>query len=84
MAVRFSSSASLTLNVFYDPRIIWEKRIASLRVIVKRWGYDEGITSYGYGLKIVSSGWSFGSAVLGQMSYLVASLTLDSARNYVM
>ncbi|GJR99901.1 hypothetical protein Tco_0316410 [Tanacetum coccineum] len=32
-----------------------------------------GITSYGYGLKIVSSGWSFVSAVLGQMSYLVAN-----------
>ncbi|GJX15710.1 hypothetical protein Tco_0216542 [Tanacetum coccineum] len=43
-----------------------------------------GITGYGYGLKIVSSGWSFVSAVLGQMSYLVASLTLDSARTYVM
>ncbi|GJU39799.1 hypothetical protein Tco_1192756 [Tanacetum coccineum] len=42
------------------------------------------ITGYGYGLKIVSSGWSFVSAVLGQMSYLVASLTLDSARTYVM
>ncbi|GKA19905.1 zf-CCHC domain-containing protein, partial [Tanacetum coccineum] len=42
------------------------------------------ITSYGYGLKIVSSGWSFVSAVLGQMTYLVASLTLDSARTYVM
>ncbi|GKB51046.1 hypothetical protein Tco_0901799 [Tanacetum coccineum] len=43
-----------------------------------------GITGYEYGLKIVSSGWSFVSAVLGQMSYLVASLTLDSARTYVM
>ncbi|GJV70422.1 hypothetical protein Tco_1490417 [Tanacetum coccineum] len=43
-----------------------------------------GITGYRYGLKIVSSGWSFVSAVLGQMSYLVASLTLDSARTYVM
>ncbi|GKD88935.1 hypothetical protein Tco_1364442, partial [Tanacetum coccineum] len=29
---------------------------------------------------IVSSGWSFVSAVLGQMTYLVASLALDSAR----
>ncbi|GKE69462.1 hypothetical protein Tco_1527534, partial [Tanacetum coccineum] len=33
---------------------------------------------------IVSSGWSFVSAVLGQMTYPVASLTLDSARSYVM
>ncbi|GJT63314.1 hypothetical protein Tco_1006847 [Tanacetum coccineum] len=34
--------------------------------------------------EVVSSGWSFVSAVLGQMTYLVASLTLDSARSYVM
>ncbi|GJT02836.1 hypothetical protein Tco_0824005 [Tanacetum coccineum] len=34
--------------------------------------------------KIVSSSRSFGSAVLGQMTYLVASSTLDSARSYVM
>nr|GEW85190.1 hypothetical protein [Tanacetum cinerariifolium] len=37
------------------------------------------ITSYGYGLLVVSSGWYFVSAVLGQMTYLVADLTLDSA-----
>ncbi|GJS39654.1 zinc finger, CCHC-type containing protein [Tanacetum coccineum] len=35
-------------------------------------------------LSVVYSGWSFVSAVLGQMTYLVASLTLDSARSYVM
>ncbi|GJV28999.1 hypothetical protein Tco_1385447 [Tanacetum coccineum] len=34
--------------------------------------------------KVVSSGWSFVSAVPGQMTYLVTSLTLDSARSYVM
>ncbi|GKA89840.1 hypothetical protein Tco_0811652 [Tanacetum coccineum] len=34
--------------------------------------------------KVVSSGRSFGFAVLGQMTYLVASSTLDSARSYVM
>nr|GEY93292.1 hypothetical protein [Tanacetum cinerariifolium] len=39
-----------------------------------------GITSYEYWLWIVSSGWSSVSAVLGQMTYPVASLTLDSAR----
>ncbi|GJS20739.1 hypothetical protein Tco_0449371 [Tanacetum coccineum] len=33
---------------------------------------------------VVSSSRSFGSAVLGQMTYLVASSTLDSARSYVM
>ncbi|GJS31098.1 hypothetical protein Tco_0491718, partial [Tanacetum coccineum] len=32
----------------------------------------------------VSSGWSFVSAILGQMTYLVADSTLDSARSYVM
>ncbi|GKA63128.1 hypothetical protein Tco_0762734 [Tanacetum coccineum] len=34
------------------------------------------------GTIIDSSSWSFVSAVLGQMTYLVASLTLDSARTY--
>ncbi|GKB16365.1 hypothetical protein Tco_0850288 [Tanacetum coccineum] len=41
-----------------------------------------GITGYGHCLLVVSSSWS--SAVLGQMTYLVASSTLDSARTYVM
>ncbi|GJZ04384.1 hypothetical protein Tco_0537659 [Tanacetum coccineum] len=34
--------------------------------------------------KVVSSSWSFGSTVLGQMTYLVASSTLNNARSYVM
>ncbi|GJW43617.1 hypothetical protein Tco_0072416 [Tanacetum coccineum] len=34
-------------------------------------------------IKVVSSRWSFVSAVLGQMIYPVASLALDSARSYV-
>ncbi|GJY58631.1 hypothetical protein Tco_0458523 [Tanacetum coccineum] len=34
-------------------------------------------------IRVVSSSRSFGSAVLGQMTYLVTSLTLDSARSYV-
>nr|GEW03632.1 hypothetical protein [Tanacetum cinerariifolium] len=34
--------------------------------------------------EVVSSGWSFISAVPGQMTYPVASLTLDSARSYVL
>nr|GEY45908.1 hypothetical protein [Tanacetum cinerariifolium] len=42
------------------------------------------ITSYGYWLSVVSSGRSVVSAVTGQMTYPVASLTLDSARSYVM
>ncbi|GJW59126.1 hypothetical protein Tco_0105857 [Tanacetum coccineum] len=33
---------------------------------------------------ITSSGWPFVSAVLGQMAHLVASITLNSARSYVM
>ncbi|GJR43879.1 hypothetical protein Tco_1311982 [Tanacetum coccineum] len=35
-------------------------------------------------IKIVSSGWSFVSAILGQMTYYVACPTLDSAGSYVM
>ncbi|GJT19087.1 hypothetical protein Tco_0877793 [Tanacetum coccineum] len=42
------------------------------------WDTDEQM------MKVVSSGWSFVSAVLGQMTYLVASPTLDSAGSYVM
>ncbi|GJT49902.1 hypothetical protein Tco_0976059 [Tanacetum coccineum] len=34
--------------------------------------------------QITSSGWPFVSAVLGQMAHLDASITLDSARSYVM
>ncbi|GJZ64359.1 hypothetical protein Tco_0620780, partial [Tanacetum coccineum] len=34
--------------------------------------------------QITSSGWPFVSIVLGQMAHLVASITLDSARSYVM
>ncbi|GKF71824.1 hypothetical protein Tco_0207938, partial [Tanacetum coccineum] len=41
-----------------------------------------GITGYEHCLLVVSS--SRSSAVLGQMTYLVASSTLDSARTYVM
>nr|GEU53656.1 hypothetical protein [Tanacetum cinerariifolium] len=40
---------------------------------------EESMTNYSYWLQIDSSGWSFVSAVPGQMTYLVASLTLDSA-----
>ncbi|GKB97507.1 hypothetical protein Tco_0983644 [Tanacetum coccineum] len=35
-------------------------------------------------VKITSSGWPFVSTVLGQMAHLVASITLDNARSYVM
>ncbi|GJW69366.1 hypothetical protein Tco_0123790 [Tanacetum coccineum] len=45
---------------------------------------SSGITSYGYWLLVVSSGWPFISAVPGQMTHLVVRLTLDSARSCVM
>ncbi|GJV34664.1 hypothetical protein Tco_1395064 [Tanacetum coccineum] len=35
-------------------------------------------------MKVVSSGWSFVSAILGQMTYSIASPTLESAGSYVM
>ncbi|GKB35640.1 hypothetical protein Tco_0880582, partial [Tanacetum coccineum] len=35
-------------------------------------------------LFVISSGWSFVSAILGQMTYSIASPTLDSAGSYVM
>ncbi|GJS33352.1 hypothetical protein Tco_0531734 [Tanacetum coccineum] len=46
--------------------------------------FSSGMTSYRYWLHVSSSGWPFLSAVPGQMTYLVASLTLDSARSCVM
>ncbi|GJY06831.1 hypothetical protein Tco_0373885 [Tanacetum coccineum] len=42
------------------------------------------MTNYRYCLLIASSGWSFVSAVFGQMAHLVTSITLDSARSIVM
>ncbi|GJT49639.1 hypothetical protein Tco_0975796 [Tanacetum coccineum] len=40
--------------------------------------------SKGWFNKITSSGWPFVSTILGQIAHLVASITLDSARSYVM
>ncbi|GKC59449.1 hypothetical protein Tco_1087047 [Tanacetum coccineum] len=42
------------------------------------------MTSYYYWLQVTSSGWPFVLTVPGLMTYLVACLTLDSARSYVM
>nr|GEZ36756.1 hypothetical protein [Tanacetum cinerariifolium] len=48
----------------------------------RRW---EMVDGSGGGVGVIdSSGWSFVFAVLGQMTYLVASLTLDSANSCVM
>ncbi|GJT15360.1 hypothetical protein Tco_0874066 [Tanacetum coccineum] len=46
--------------------------------------FSTGMTNYQYWLLIASSGWSFVSAIPGQMTHLVASITLDSARSCVM
>ncbi|GJW01800.1 hypothetical protein Tco_1557051 [Tanacetum coccineum] len=43
-----------------------------------------GLTTISSDIKVVSSDWSLVSAVLGQMTYPVASLTPESARSYVM
>ncbi|GKG42298.1 hypothetical protein Tco_0476596, partial [Tanacetum coccineum] len=43
-----------------------------------------GMTSYYYSLQVTFSGWPFVLAVPGLLTHLVASLTLDSARSYVM
>ncbi|GJW21623.1 hypothetical protein Tco_0032245 [Tanacetum coccineum] len=42
------------------------------------------MTNYRYWLLIASSSWSFVSVVPSQMTHLVASITLDSARSCVM
>ncbi|GKF29949.1 hypothetical protein Tco_0096291 [Tanacetum coccineum] len=44
----------------------------------------KGMTNYQYLLLIASSSWSFVSAVSGQVTHLVASITLDSARSCMM
>ncbi|GJW89303.1 hypothetical protein Tco_0164643 [Tanacetum coccineum] len=44
----------------------------------------KGMTNYRYWLLIASCGWSFVSVALGQMAHLVTSITLNSARSYVM
>ncbi|GKD49788.1 hypothetical protein Tco_1278764, partial [Tanacetum coccineum] len=41
-------------------------------------------TTYRYRWQVASHGWSFASAVLGQMTHLVAISTLDSANSCVM
>ncbi|GKC33680.1 hypothetical protein Tco_1046064 [Tanacetum coccineum] len=43
-----------------------------------------GMTNYRYWLLIASSGWFFVSAISSQMTHLVASITLDSARSRMM
>nr|GEW18783.1 hypothetical protein [Tanacetum cinerariifolium] len=70
---------SLLLKENLIPRFSWMIECKSSEI----YPY-EGITSYGYCLWIVSSGWSSVFTVLGQMTYPITSLTLDSARSYVM
>nr|GEW66907.1 hypothetical protein [Tanacetum cinerariifolium]GEX15334.1 hypothetical protein [Tanacetum cinerariifolium] len=45
---------------------------------------SKGMKNYQYWLLVAPSGWSFGFVVPSQMTHLVASITLDSARTYVM
>ncbi|GJT54993.1 hypothetical protein Tco_0990047 [Tanacetum coccineum] len=45
---------------------------------------DYNVAVVSYKSKVVSSGSSFVSAILGQMTYSIASPTLDSAGSYVM
>ncbi|GJT05374.1 hypothetical protein Tco_0839836 [Tanacetum coccineum] len=45
---------------------------------------SKGMASNCHWQQITSSGWPFVSVVLGQMAHLVASITLNSARSYVM
>nr|GEZ08712.1 hypothetical protein [Tanacetum cinerariifolium] len=47
-------------------------------------GVTASMTNYQYWLLIAHSGWSFVSAVPSQMTHLVVSITLDSARSCVM
>ncbi|GJU86243.1 hypothetical protein Tco_1293789 [Tanacetum coccineum] len=56
-----------------------QHRIRMLSQVFVKIFIPSDITSYGYWLWVVSSGWSFVSAILGQMTYSVASPTLDSA-----
>ncbi|GKB23364.1 hypothetical protein Tco_0862765 [Tanacetum coccineum] len=49
-----------------------------------RMGGRPGMTNYRYWLLIASSSWSFVSVVPSQMTHLVGSITLDSARSSVM
>ncbi|GKB26719.1 hypothetical protein Tco_0866120, partial [Tanacetum coccineum] len=54
------------------------------QVSVSHFDIVRGMTNYRYWLLIAPSSWSFVSAVSSQMTYLVASITLDSAKSYVM
>nr|GEX93892.1 hypothetical protein [Tanacetum cinerariifolium] len=62
---------------------LWEV-ILNGNCVVQMTKDEAGITSYEYWLWIVSSGWSSVPTILGQMTYPVAILTLDSVRSYVM
>ncbi|GJR56203.1 hypothetical protein Tco_1406724 [Tanacetum coccineum] len=56
------------------------------KIIVQPWITVLVPTSFpsAISMSVASSGWPFVSVVPGQMTYLVASLTLDSARSCVM
>ncbi|GJY26655.1 hypothetical protein Tco_0401381 [Tanacetum coccineum] len=66
----FNSSGIRFLNFFNDPRIIWEQRIAALRVIVRRWGVREGVQAIFSGVEVYEVGLMVWLLVLAAVAYL--------------
>ncbi|GJU50025.1 hypothetical protein Tco_0832306 [Tanacetum coccineum] len=60
------------------PSLIGIRSILKGNVPVSMFGILDGVI---VPHQVASSGWPFASTVLGQMTYLVASLTPDSARS---
>ncbi|GJY97349.1 hypothetical protein Tco_0514259 [Tanacetum coccineum] len=60
-------------------RVMWKGYGMSKECYGARWRFGNEQM-----IKVVFSGWSFVYAILGQMTYPVASSTLDSAGSYVM
>nr|GEY50168.1 putative nucleotidyltransferase, ribonuclease H [Tanacetum cinerariifolium] len=82
MQVTLHYEAIVMQVTLHDKRIVMQVTLHYEAIVMQVTLH--GITSYGYWLWIIFSGWSSVSTVLGQMTYPVASLTLDSARSYVM
>nr|GEY20458.1 hypothetical protein [Tanacetum cinerariifolium] len=75
--------AGHTSNVLSIPRNFSALMFSSLIALVWASRIYDGMKNYQYWLLVAPSGWSFGFAVPSQMTYLVLSITLDSARTYV-
>ncbi|GKE07887.1 hypothetical protein Tco_1411438, partial [Tanacetum coccineum] len=82
-----------SLSVFIRSSVIWE-RVHDFQLGIESYQQKvnltaptmtfPGIEEYEVFSIITSSGWPFVSTVLGQMTHLVASIALNSARSYVM